>query len=410
MEKALLIHPINNESSDFEEFKELVKACELEASEIITQNIKTISFRTYIGSGKAIEIKSYLQDDAIDVIVFSCDLTPLQLRNLEELWDVPILDRSSLILEIFYKRAISSVSRMQIESAMLKRELPRLVGAHANLGRQRGGKNKGAGEKQIDLDKRRIKQRISELDRALKEEAKKRMTQRSRRIKKEVPLVSLVGYTNAGKSTIMNSLLKMSDQEDEKQVFEKNMLFATLDTHVRNIHLPSKQPFLCSDTVGFVSDLPHELVQAFHSTLEEIQYATLLLHVVDATSEDSAKQMEITKDTLHTIEADHIPSLTIYNKCDQTSFTYPKRIEDTLYICAKEESSIQLLTDAILSKLFPDEVTLEFLIPYEFGNLVSRLREEATILNQEYKETGTYIQAVIQKRYLKSYEIYVIQS
>lgn len=406
MEKALLVHPITKEEIHLEECKELIKACDFTLFDTIIQNIKTISFRTYIGSGKALEIAQLLTDEAINVVIFSCDLTPLQLRNLEELWQTPVLDRSSLILEIFRKRATTPVAKMQVESAMLKRELPRLVGAHLSLGRQGGGKNKGTGEKQIDLDRRRIKQRIHELDRTLKEETKKRMTQRNKRIKRELPLVSLVGYTNAGKSTIMNGLLKQSKQDDTKQVFEKNMLFATLDTHVRNIQIENNHSFLCSDTVGFVSNLPHELIDAFHSTLEEIQYASLLLHVVDASSEEAKKQMEITQDTLHTIHCDHIPSLIVYNQCDKTEYTYPKYTNGCLYISAKEEDSIQLLVQVLMEHLFPDETINEYMIPYEHGSLLASLRNQALFLEESYQEEGTYVKCKIQKRYQATYQAF----
>lgn len=333
---------------ELQEFQQLVQACELEVVSIFTQPLRKVSLKTYIGKGKCEEIQTYLASHEIQKVLFHKDLSAMQISNLEALWQIPVMDRSELILEIFARRAKTPTARLQIENAQLKKKLPRLIGAHAQLGRQSAsGKNKGAGEKQLELDRRRIKAQLSQTQRELKKLAAQRQTQRKARTRSALPLVSLVGYTNAGKSTILNALLTLTRQKDEKKVLEKDMLFATLDTSIRRIDLPDGFSFLISDTVGFVRHLPHELIEAFHSTLEEVTYADLLLQVIDAGDSDYQKQMDVTMDTLHQIQADHIPMLYVYNQCDKTDYAYPAIHGDHLYISAKDPNSIQLLIQTI---------------------------------------------------------------
>lgn len=390
------------------EFIELVKACAMNIQEVFVQNIKQIQFRTYIGKGKCEEIQTYLLDHEVDRVVFHRDLSPLQIRNLEEVWNTAVMDRSELILEIFSQRASSPTARLQIESAQLKKQLPRLIGSNTQLGRQSAsGKNKGVGEKQLELDRRRIKTRIASTTRELKELEAQRATQRKARQKSTLPLVSLVGYTNAGKSTILNALLSYTKQSEDKKVLEKDMLFATLDTSIRRIDLPHGKSFLLSDTVGFVRELPHELIKAFHSTLEEVTYADLLLQVVDISNHDTQKQMQITKETLDKINAGSIPMLTIYNQCDKIDIDYPTREGQYLHICAKETNSIELLISTIIEQISPKSILVTLCIPYEQTSVFTTLRSNAYMLAHENKEDGIYVQVEIAENKLSFYKKYI---
>lgn len=393
-----------------EEFLELIKACDMELIESFTQTLKEISFRTYIGKGKCEEIQAFLSShDTIECVIFDHDLTPLQIRNLEEQFMIPVMDRTELILAIFEQRATTRVARLQVEQASLSKLLPRLIGANTQLGRQSGsGKNKGAGEKQLELDRRRIKARISEVNRELKKVENERMTQRKARQKSDLPLVSLVGYTNAGKSTMMNAMLSLCASKDDKKVLEKDMLFATLDTSIRQIKTPNQDEFLLSDTVGFVNELPHSLIKAFHSTLEEVKYASLLLQIVDASSPQFYKQMQITQKTLKEIDASHIPMITVYNKCDLTSFTYPSHQEHEIYMSAKEGIGFEELFDLIHAHLYPNELEVELLLPYHASIHLNELLRKGRILQRDDQEDGMHIKIKLTQELLKKYESYIL--
>lgn len=392
-----------------EEFIELVNACDMDIKEVFTQPIRQVQLKTYIGKGKCEEIGAYLNDHEIDRVLFHKDLSPLQIRNLETIWDTAVMDRSELILEIFSRRAKSLTARLQIESAQLKKALPRLIGANTQLGRQSAsGKNKGAGEKQLELDRRRIKARIASTTRELKQLEAQRETQRKARSKSTLPLVSLVGYTNAGKSTIMNALLDYTDQKEDKKVLEQDMLFATLDTSIRRIEL-GHHSFLLSDTVGFVQDLPHELIDAFHSTLEEVTYADLLLEVIDTSNNESMKQMKVTQQTLRTIHAGDIPILHIFNQCDKTQLPYPRRHDQELYISAKDENSIQVLIDTIISCLFPPASEVIMRIPYEKSALYAQILREADIISRDDQEDGMWLEVELPNSLLDKYHDYLMK-
>lgn len=410
MEQVVIVFAdtqINEEEQ--EEFIELVKAADMEICESFTQILKAISFRTYIGKGKCEEIRSYLIDTTIDRVVFDHDLTPLQIRNLEEIFPVPVMDRTELILAIFEQRAASRVARLQVEQASLSKLLPRLIGANTQLGRQSGsGKNKGTGEKQLELDRRRIKSRISEVSRELKKVEQERMTQRKARQKSDLPLIALVGYTNAGKSTIMNQMLTLCDGKEEKMVLEKDMLFATLDTSIRQIKTSKGDEFLLSDTVGFVSELPHALIKAFHSTLEEVQYASLLLQVVDTSSTQYQKQMRITEETLKEIGASDIPMITIYNKCDRSGFSYPMIKGSEIYMSAKETVGYSLLFDLIHAHLYPKEMQVTLLLPYDQSASLSEMIRKGTLLNREDLNEGMKIELRLPEELIVKYQKFII--
>lgn len=379
-----------------EELESLAEACYMEPVAVVTQKLESINKGLYIGTGKVQEIRELSERLEADVIIFDNTLTPSQLTNLQKELGKPVMDRTHLILTIFESRARTREAKLQVETAKLQYMLPRLVGLHEALTRQGGTSgsmsSRGAGETKLELDRRRIEHRLTELERELKEVAREREVQRKKRQSSRLPLVALVGYTNAGKSTIMNAMVDTYIKEEDKKVLEKDMLFATLDTTVRRINTGNNRDFLLSDTVGFIHNLPHSLVKAFRSTLEEVQNADLLLQVVDCSDPHHSEQMETTKQTLLELQAGNIPMLTVCNKADLCGeeIVYPRKVgEDKLYISAKERDSLELLISVILDKVYADYVEAEFMIPYDKGNIVSYFRENAHIHSQEYEESGT---------------------
>lgn len=359
-EQALLLGVKLRDGEDFERSMEelwnLAEACGMQVTGQITQNMERPHSALYMGKGKLSEVKEFLEQHPVDVVIFDRQLSPSQLRNLEQLLDCAILDRTSLILEIFAVRARTREARLQVESARLQYILPRLTGMHKALSRQGGGSgisNKGAGEKKLELDRRRIEKRMSELRRELEQVSKEREIQRNRRQGSGIPRVALVGYTNAGKSTLMNSMLDKYSRDPSKRVMEKNMLFATLDTTVRRIHIGPQKEFLLSDTVGFIHQLPTGLIKAFRSTLEEAREADLLLHVLDYSDEACRQQREVTEETLKELGAGDIPVIYVYNKSDLriqedgSKMTFPRTQENRIYLSAKTGEGIQELVDMI---------------------------------------------------------------
>ncbi|WP_110926568.1 GTPase HflX [Bacillus massiliglaciei] len=397
-QKAVLAGVNINNQFDFdysmEELANLTAACEVEVAGVITQNLKRVNPSHYIGTGKIEEVKALLDYHDANLVIFNDELSPSQIRNLEQDLDCKVIDRTILILDIFNKRAKTKEAQLQVEVAQLQYMLPRLVGLRASLGRQSGGvgtSNKGSGEKQLELDRRRIEERISVLNKELEELVSHRQTQRKQRKKKGLPTAALVGYTNAGKSTIMNALLHRFQGGAEKQVFEKDMLFATLETSVRNIELPDKKQFLLTDTVGFVSKLPHHLIKAFRSTLEEVTEADLLIHVVDFSNPNYQHLMEITEQTLSEIGIKEIPMLFAYNKADLTEMEIPKVQNEAVYMSARQEIGVDELIALIKKEIFKEYTKCEMLIPYDKGDILSYFNEQANILSTEYIEEGTKI-------------------
>ena len=271
------------------------------------------------------------------------------MRNIEKGIECEVMDRTALILDIFAERAKTREAKLQVEVARLQYLLPRLIGANENLGRQSGGvgtRNKGAGEKKLELDRRKIEEKIAALNKELEELKHQRETQRNLRRKSSVPRIALVGYTNAGKSSIMNSMIDTFRDSEEKKVFEKDMLFATLETSIRSIQLEDNKKFLLSDTVGFVSNLPHDLIKAFRSTLEEVCEADLLLHVVDISNPDYKHQLKVTNETLKEIGAESVPMIYVYNKIDLLDGYLAE--ENGVYISAKKKLGIDKLVELYL--------------------------------------------------------------
>ncbi len=354
-ERALLLGADLHDGEDFErsmqELEELARACGMEPAGRVVQNLQKLHQALYLGKGKLLEIKEYLETEEVDVLIFDRSLTPTQLRNLQDFLDRPILDRTTLILEIFAVRAKTREAKLQVESARLQYVLPRLTGMHRALSRQGGGSglaNKGAGEKRLELDRRRIEKRMSELRRELEKIEGERATQRKRRQGSRVPRVALVGYTNAGKSTLMNRMLDRYTRDASKKVLEKDMLFATLDTTVRRICTGPGEEFLLSDTVGFIHRLPAGLVKAFRSTLEEAREADLLLHVLDCSDPSFRQQREVTEETLKELGAGDIPVICVCNKADLCmEERLPVIRGDRIYLSAKTGEGIPELVRMI---------------------------------------------------------------
>ena len=416
MEKAFLVGVNLNDGEDYllslEELDALAQACDMEVVGITEQTLPEVHKAYYIGTGKVDEVKETAMDCGADVIIFDNSLSPMQLRNLQERLEKPVLDRSTLILDIFAGRARSREAKLQVEVARLQYMLPRLVGLHAALGRQGGGtgslSNKGAGEKKLELDRRVLERRLTQLRRELKEVGEERQTQRKRRAGSGMPRVALVGYTNAGKSTLLNAMLDLygSDETDveEKKVMEKDMLFATLDTTVRKIAPDNHHAFLLSDTVGFIHKLPHNLVEAFHSTLEEAKEASLLLQIVDYSDPHYKEQIAVTNQTLRELGADGIPMIYVYNKADlvspdkipgmagaepeQVTAALPQVTENSIYLSAKERIGMEELIGLIEKKLAGGYLECTLLIPYTDGRVVSYLNENGVVSRTEYLEEG----------------------
>ena len=396
-----------------EEMANLAAACEMETVGRIEQNMEFPNTATYIGAGKVEEVKEMRLALEADIVIFDNGLSPIQLRNLQRELDCPVMDRTTLILEIFSSRAKTREAKLQVEVARLQYMLPRLVGLHEALSRQGGGSgamsNKGSGEKKLELDRRRLEQRLTSMKRELEVISGERITQRKKRAESGIPRVALVGYTNAGKSTIMNMLLSAYVEDEEKQVLEKDMLFATLDTTVRRIAPPDRNAFLLSDTVGFISNLPHSLVKAFRSTLEEVREADLLIQVIDYSDENHMEHMKVTGDTLKELGADTIPMIYVFNKadlCGMGSFATVKG-DDKIYMSAKSQNGMDALLTLIAGKLSGGYTECEMLIPYTRGDIVSYLKDNAVVHEIEYKENGVFLTGSISLKDAGKYKEYV---
>lgn len=418
IEKAVLVGVNLQNDPNFhyslEELASLAEALDVTVMGTVTQNLERINPSHYVGTGKIEEIKSFIEELDGNLVIFNDELSPSQIRNLEHDLECKVIDRTMLILDIFDRRAKTREAQMQVELAQLQYMLPRLIGLHASLSRQGGGtgggfRNRGAGETKLELDRRKIEDQISKLRKELDGVKEQRETQRKKRRKNEIPVVSLVGYTNAGKSTIMNRLLKKIGQEDNKQVLEKNMLFATLDTSVRNIELPDKKTFLLTDTVGFVSKLPHHLVKAFRSTLEEAREADLLLHVVDVSNEQYRFMMDVTNKTLNEVDVEGIPTIYVYNKSDIANVKYPLVSGDNIWISAQEDSGLDELIEMIKQHIFTHYVECEMMIPFDRGDVVSYLNANAQVKETEYEEHGTRLVVELKESDMKKYENFVIK-
>jgi len=417
IEKAILVGVNLRNDAHFnysmEELRNLAEALNVEVVGVVTQNLERVTPSHYVGTGKIEEIKNFYEEAQANLIIFNDELSPSQIRNLERDLATKVIDRTMLILDIFGRSAKTREAQMQVELAQLQYMLPRLVGLHASLSRQGGGtgggfKNRGAGETKLELDRRKIEDQIAKIKKDLEQVKDQRETQRKQRRKNALPVVSIVGYTNAGKSTIMNQLLAEIGQEEHKQVFEKDMLFATLETSVRQIELPDNKTFLLTDTVGFVSKLPHHLVKAFRSTLEEARDADLLLHVVDVSNSEHGFMMDVTNETLKAVGVEGIPTIYVYNKADLAQVPYPVVSGDNIWVSAKEAVGLEELIQLIRQHIFSNYVTCEMLIPYDQGNIVSYLNEHASVSNTAYEEGGTLLSLEVKEADYAKYQQYVV--
>lgn len=399
----VIIAGIEQEQENFaytmEELASLAQAAEMEVTKSFKQKLERPIAATYLGKGKAEEIKTAGEITNSEILILNDELTPTQIRNLENITGLRVLDRTSLILEIFAARAKTREAKLQVKIAQLQYRLPRLhTGLVNKLDQQTSGggyTNRGAGETKLELNRRVIEKKISALNKELKTIEKEQQTRQKQRQRSGIKTAALVGYTNAGKSTTLNGLLKLFGHSANKQVFEKDMLFATLDTSVRKLHFEDNKEILLSDTVGFVSKLPHQLVKAFRTTLAEAANADLLIQVVDLSDEHYQDMIETTEKTLAEIGVTDIPMLYVFNKADKLSLQYPSFEGKELIFSARDEASLRALADILKKELFKDYQTCQYLIPYTQGKLVEELNQNATVLHTDYHADGTLITAEV---------------
>ncbi|CAK8054757.1 GTPase HflX [Eupransor demetentiae] len=400
------------------ELAELARANNLDPRESFTQKTDRPDPGTYFGKGKVEELAAAVKTYEVDLIVTNDELSPSQIRNLEARTDATVVDRTGLILDIFAQRAQTKQAKLQVQLARLQYQLPRLrtsmsVSLDQQTGAGGGGfTSRGAGETKLEQSRRRITNEMVHIRHELADIQAGAKTRSAQREGSGMPSVALVGYTNAGKSTIMNRLLARfgvgAKEDDSKQVFEKNMLFATLNTTVRQLTLPDKKQFLLSDTVGFVSKLPHDLVAAFQSTLAEAGSADLLLQVVDISDPNYKKMMETTEETLAKIGIKDRPMITVYNKADLAEVPYPTVDgQGALTISAKDEKSQDDLLDLIKKAIFPDLQLVKLRIPFSDNKVVAQLAAHHTFQSEEYDEEGTVLEVELTGAELPQYEKYV---
>ena len=403
-EKAIVvgINTGNDElfNYQFNETCSLCEALDIDVVDTLIQNLPHANVATYLGKGKLDELKNLCEVLEPNLIIFNDDLSPVQLRNITEYLEYEVLDRTMLILEIFKVRAKTKEATLQVEIANLNYMLPRLVGMHNNLSRTGGGgggtagARRGSGETKLELDRRHIERKITKAKAELESIVKARQTSRKSRSSNDVKTVAFVGYTNAGKSSTINTLLSLYRNNDEsKQVFVKNMLFATLETSTRAIKLPNNKEFLVTDTVGFVSKLPHYLVESFKSTLEEIKEATLIVHVIDSTSPYMELQIETTNKVLKELGVKDIPVLYAYNKVDKlpNKMFVNSKLNPSILLSSVTLEGYEELRNEIEKVCFPDTVSCKLHIPFSRGDIYNTLKEKANVKNTEYLNTGMLV-------------------
>ena len=408
IERALLvglnITTIIKKSDDIDidismiELAELAQAAGAQVVESITQNKLSVDAAHFIGKGKAEEIKAYCESLDVDIVIFNDELSGAQIRNLEEVIGKTVIDRTTLILDIFAQRALTKEGKLQVELAQMKYRLPRLYGLGKQMSRTGAGiGTRGPGEQKLEIDKRIILNKIADIKNELKEVRKNRDVQRSQRKKSEIPIVALVGYTNSGKSTLTNELIKThKEYSQEKEVLSKDMLFATLDIALRKALLPNNKEFLVVDTVGFVSKLPHDLVEAFKATLEEVQYADLILHIVDASNENYDLQMSTTLKVLSELKVLNTPMITVFNKVDKLDFHVDAQDnEDTLFVSCKTGHNIDKLLTKVQERIMGKLHEVKLLIPFSRGDVFNNIKNKCNVEVFEYKEDGIYVEAIL---------------
>ena len=400
-EIAILVGIESQDSLD--ELEELAKACNVKVVQKVIQYRHSIDTTFYVGKGKVDELALMRQVYSANVIIFDDELSASQVRNLEENIGAKVIDRTTLILEIFATRARSREAKIQVELAQLKYRLPRLTGLGTVLSRTGGGiGTKGPGEKKLETDKRHIREKIYDLNNELKKIKKVRETQRDKR--NALPKVSLVGYTNAGKSTLRNKLCEIANPKDnvkKEKVFEADMLFATLDVTTRAVILPDNRIITVTDTVGFIKKLPHDLVEAFKSTLEEVVFSDLLLHVVDCSSSYVEEQIEAVNIVLEQLGALNKPMMLVLNKIDKVpeeKLNYIKEKYNNMKIAeisAKMDINLDKLLKQVADLLPYSLKEIEFIIPYSDQSMAAFLHRNGKVIEDEYRDSGTYIKALV---------------
>ena len=390
-ERAVLVGMDNDEGYDtLEELNELAKTAGALVVGKVRVRRRTIDNATYVGSGKANELSLMGSELEADLFIFDDELSAIQLRTLEETLGARVIDRTTLILDIFAARATSREGKLQVELAQMRYRLPRLIGQGQVLSRLGGGiGTRGPGEKKLEIDRRRIRRRVFELETELSEIEKQRGLRRESRKANRIPLVALVGYTNAGKSTMLNALT-------DSNVLAEDKLFATLDPVVRKITLSGGTEALLSDTVGFINKLPHDLVEAFKSTLEEVSNSDLILQVVDISCPYHEKQMRVVDGVLESLHAADIPRIIVFNKADAVpSCDLPAESENRLNVSALRGTGIEKLLSAVELKLNSARTEVDILVPYSKYEAVSMIRDRGMLLSEEHTETGTHIRALL---------------
>lgn len=393
-------YDIDNSMSELES---LCEAGELQVVCQVVQKKDNPEKKYYFGEGKMAEIKELCQFNDVELVVVDCELTGSQIKNISDFLELEVIDRTMLILEIFSKRATTSEGKLQTELALLKYKLPRLSGMGVSMSRQGGGgaggggARRGAGETKLEYDRRHINQRISLIKEKLEQVEKRRDILSEKRIKNDIPVVALTGYTNVGKSSLLNNITN-------SEIFEKDMLFATLDPTSRKFVLPSGQSAILVDTVGFVSRLPHKLVEAFKSTLKQAKYADIVLNVCDISSEERDIQLQVTREVLDEIGVDKEKIITVYNKCDKPHESF--LMENGVRVSAKSGFGLETLMAVIDEKLSDRMETLDITLPYAQTGLINTIRENGVVHSEEYAAEGIVVKGIVDRKLAYLFENY----
>jgi GTP-binding protein HflX len=401
---------INN---SMDELQELVEEAGGEVVLRVIQKKDRIDSAFFVGRGKVEEIRNYCEDLKIDTVAFNDELSGAQIKNLEDAIERKVIDRTNLILDIFARRAATKEGKLQVKLAQLQYMLPRLIGMRDYLSREGGGiGTRGPGEQKLETDRRHVLREITNIEKQLKSIEKIREVKRKKRLASNLPIVALVGYTNAGKSTLLNKILEISGESSVKDVFAYDMLFATLDVSYRRAKLPKGQYFLITDTVGFINKLPVKLVEAFKGTLEEIKYADLLLHVVDVSNRDVDIQIKTTYNILKEMGVIDKPIITVLNKIDKVDIynTYYDQniVKEKVFISAEKKINLGILMDTI-EKMIPQKFFYVALkIPYDKQNLLSNICENYNTENLKYEEDGVYLNVSLNSIDFERYKEYIL--
>ena len=414
MDQAILVglNVDQNEKSvhkSLDELEHLALALGIKTKEKVVQNAKHITPKYYIGSGKVQEIKKMIEILNVDMIIFDDTLSPAQLKHLEKDLDTQIMDRSFLIMSIFALRAQTKEAKLEVALAQKNYMLPRLIGLGNTLSRQGGGtfNAKGPGETKLELDRRKLLREIYQIKQELEKIKQEKAVSRKKRVQNQIPVVALVGYTNAGKSSLMNSLSEMLGHDSDK-VLEKDMLFATLSTKAKKLQKENMPPFILIDTVGFVNKLPHELIRSFESTLSDVIHADLLIHVVDGAYFDPM-QIDVTKDVLQSIGADEIERLLVLTKKEIAPY-YPSVDDDYIFVSNRTKENIDILIDAIYGHLYKESRIQYLHIPFDDGHIFSQLKDNNTILETRFEADGTYVKTILTPEQVKLYKKYLFDN